>query len=59
MGFLSRSHALRGNAEAPRCGEHQAGVHHSHTRRESNLAAVRLVGPRDSRYFVGPSGYRV
>jgi len=54
MGFLSRSHALRGNAEAPRCGEHQAGVHHSHTRRESNLAAVRLVGPWDRWHPVGP-----
>ena len=46
---FSRSHAPRGHAEAPRRGEHQAGVTHSHTRRELNLPATRRypVRPED------------
>ncbi|WP_218068038.1 hypothetical protein, partial [Candidatus Thiosymbion oneisti] len=43
---ISRSHALCGNLVAPRCGENQAGVHHSYTR-ELNLPAIR-------RYLVRP-----
>jgi len=53
MGGLSRSQALRGNAEAPRRGGHRAGVHHSYTR-EPNLPAVRRYPVRPGRHLLWP-----
>jgi len=43
------SPAWFGDRPPPRRGEHQAGVHHSYTRRESNLAAVRRYPVRPGR----------